>query len=644
MRLYHKYYRQKNPGRRRASLRGERKEVHGVLMRTLENPGAPRRKNPKRRRKPGELVDSFNLLGELNKHIEEGETEFIPLRDIVAAKIEGYLSEDALEYSLSEALRDLSAAQVRVIRQMIADAGGEVTPQERREIDRAADRHPDVRRARTRVEAAEKAEEAFRMSLRRGRLSDTEFLVGPDRLAAMKEQQKGAKQELGEEIYRPADMKLWKRVEKALEKRYPERFVPAKVESRKREELAQLIKMSHKNTPAAEKRRIKKRLQTALTNRWRSTMILAYEEMGGEQLSRREIKLREAQRLQALGTPFPLGPGFFGVIMKPKKKEESGCKWHLLDKDGFVYMSGSSTTKASASRDVAIAYRVIVHLADLDDDAGWDNLPDNDVRWLDAKRPELSKRVARVLLQNINKRRRVSKSAAQWIVSAADIPKFSPESEGGESVPQTCKNMTLGEERVFPGPKKAYHIHVKKGARGKYTFHVETKDGKKSAVRRTTDCDEVVRKGHLIGGAMTGALEVARAISNPAKLKRLENSARKYFRKQNPKLPRQAAEEGDIRELTGMIGVPDNPEEAYRYGFYAGIIRGIDTCGVQNYFKRRRIRNEFQERLLSAAMETTARVTGTRSGGVSRKRKKRKGGAVEDVDAELASILAGVDD
>lgn len=638
MRLYHQLYRQKNPGRRRASLRGERKEVRDVIMTALENPGLRRRKkNPKRKRKPGEMIDAWNLLGELNAYIDAGQTEFIPLRDIVAAKIDGYLSEDALEYSLNEALSDLTAAQIRVVRQMIQDAGGEVTPEERRQIDISAERHPDVRRARARLEAAEKADEAFRKSLARGQLSDTEFLVGPERLSAMKEQQAGAKMELGTDIYRPADRKLWKRVEQALEKKYPERFVPPRTNSRKREELALLIKMSHKDTPREEKARIKKRLQAAIVNRWKTQMILAYEAAGGRELTKRELKLREAQRMQEVGTPYALGPGFFGVVTQPKSG--SGYRWHLLDKDGFVYMTGSAGSKSAASRDSAIAYRVLIDLAELGDAAGWDNLPDNDRRWLEDKRPELSKRVARILLQNINERRRVSKSTAQWIVSAADVPKY--QAEGKEDVHQTCKNMTLGEERIFPGPKRAYQIHVRKGRGGKFTFHVVTKEGQSSERRRTDKCDEVLRRGHLIGGAMTGAIEVSRAISNPGKLKRLENSARKYFRKSNPKLPRQAAEEGDIRELTGMIGVPDNPDDAYRYGFYAGIIRGIDTCGVQNYFKRRRIRNEFQERLLAAAMETTARVTGARSS--SKPSRKRKG-AVEDIDADLASILSEIGD
>lgn len=631
MRLYHKCYRQKNPGTRRASLRGNRKAAHGDLMRSLEGLGSrARKKNPS-----GAKIDTFNLLGDLNRRIDEGDESLIPLRDIVAAKIDGYLSDEALDYSLREALMDLSAAQVRVVRQMIADAGGDLSPEERRSIDSAAARHPSVRRAAGRVKTAEAAEAAFRKAIASGLLSDTEFHVGPDRLAAMKAQDKAAKDEVGTERYRPENDKLWKKVEGSLEKKYPNRFVPPRLASRKRDEFEALIKMSHKGTSKADKRRIKKRLQTALTNRWRTAMISAYEKMGGRELSQSEVKLREAQRMKKLGTPFPLGPGFYAVV----RKIDSKFQWMLFDQGKFVYMTGDSSTKGSASRDSAIAYRVLINLADLGADAGWDNLPDKDRRWLDDKRPHLSKRVARILMQHINERHRVSKGTAKWIVSAADVPKFESESKGEQDVAQTCENMSLGEERVFPGKKNQYYIHVKKGARGKFTFFVELKDGRVSAKRRTTDCSKVLSKGHLIGGAMVGGTEVKRAISNPGKMRRLQNSATKYFRKQNPKMPRQPADEGDIRELTGMVGVPDNPEDAYRYGFYAGIIRGIDTCGVQNYFKRKRIRNEFQERLLSAAMETTSRVTGTRSGKVSRKRSD----TIRDVDGELSSILSSLE-
>lgn len=647
MRLYHKYFRQKNPSNRRASLRGAKKELHGSFMKALRTPKG-RRKNPEiiKREGLGRSIDAYNYLGKLNQLIAEGHDELIPLRDTVEARIEGYLSEDVLDYSLSEAIRNLSREEVAVLKEMMADIG-EMTPEEGKALRAQAKRHASVRAARKRVQAADRAEQAFRTALKRGLLQDTEFLVGPDRLAAMKAQQAGARSELGDDVYRPADMKLWKKVEAKLEQRFPEKFIPLKLDSKRREEFALLVKMRHKDTPRKERQKIKRRLQTALANRWKTALILAYEKAGGRELSRREIKMREAQRMKKLGTPFPLGPGFFGVIKSPKDKGVKGCVWHLFDSDAHIYMSGRAANKAGASREVAVAYRVLANLVDLGDRAGWDNLEEKDRRWLDDKRPRLSKRVARILLQNINERRRVSKSTAQWIVSAADIGKF--EDEGKEDVAQTCKNMTTGETRVFPGPKKAYHIHVRKGAGSNFTFFVEMKDGRTSQKRRTKKCSEVLTKAHVVAGAMEGARGVTKAISNPAKIRRLHNEASRYFRKKNPSptVEREGAELGDIKEVAGMVGIPDDPNDAYRYGFYFGIIRGIDTCGVQNYFKRRKIRNEFQQRVFDAAMETSARVAGVgrgRTGSSKTKKKKKKmsaeefwGAVDEDIEAEVAA-------
>lgn len=632
MRRLNKHFRRKNPGTKESRARGEKKRVHDDLLELLSKP----RKNPNGR-KSGQLVDAYNLLGRLNQLIDRGETEYIPLRDTVAANIEGNLGDRALDYSLEEALADLGRAEVRVIRQMIDDLGGEASPEEGREIRRAAKLHPDVQRALRRVEAAEKQAEVFQQSLRRRQidlLPDIDFIVGPERMEVIRAQDKGARAaSAAEEVsYRPADRKLWKRVESALEKKYPEKYVPPKMKSQQRKELAALIKMSHASTSEGEKSSIRRKLQTALTNRWKTKMILAYEKAGGKEMSPQEVRIRQAQRMRKLGVPFPVGPGFFGVVKKAGQKFD----WFLVDRDGSIYMSSDASSKNSASRDITIAYRIISNLAKLNAAAGWDNLDDNDRRWLEDRKPKLAKRVARVLLQHINESRKVSKTTATWIVSAADLGKVTQE-ERKEDVKQSCKNMTLGEERIFPGEKRAYFIHVKKGAGGRLSYFVETKEGKRSETRRTSDCDEVMRRGHMIGGAMTGAMEVTRAISNPAKIKRMGSSARRYFAKKNPSIERSPAEEGDIRELTGMAGIPDDPKDAYRYGFYFGIIKGIDTCGVQNYFKRKRIRDEFKTRILEAALETSARASGTKAGRVILKRgdRKKKSAAEEFVDVDF---------
>ena len=653
MRIYHRYYRQKNP-RNSHALRGDRKKVYDQIADSLGQVGGVRRN-------PGEMIDAFNILGEINRYIDDGHDELIPLRDIVSARIDGYLSKDAMNYSVAEAIRNLSAAQVKVVKQMIADAGGEVSPEERRMIDVAAgirptpptrpgqegvaypSVRPSVLRASSRLEEAERAEGAFRAAIRAGQLSATEFQIGPERLEAMAYQQRSAREELGSERYKAEDEKLWKEVARKLERKYPEKYIPPKSESKRREEFRLLVKMSHRDTPDNVKKSIKKRLQTAISNRWQTARILAYEAAGG----RESYRGREVGEKKKDGIPFPLGPGFFGVVLPPKQGK---FKWILFDKEKTIYMQGESDHKGSAVRDAGIAYRVLSNLTGLDDAAGWDNLPNADIRWLEAKMPSLSVTVARMLLLNVNERRRVSRDTAVWLSQSAKIPKV--ELSEVKDVSKICSDMTTGEERIFPGEKNLFDIYVKKGAGGKFSYFVKLPDGRTSAVRRMAGCDEIIQKASVVGGAMIGGIEVARAIPNPQKIKRLEDSAQKYFRKQNPKMRRQPAEVSDIRELTGMIGVPPDPKDAYRYGFYAGIIRGIDTCGVQNYFKRKKIRNTFQERLLSAAMETTALVTGTRATPkpsspriIYQDRQGSKRAAsdsgVDDIDLDLDNLLSG---
>lgn len=59
-----------------------------------------------------------------------------------------------------------------------------------------------------------------------------------------------------------------------------------------------------------------------------------------------------------------------------------------------------------------------------------------------------------------------------------------------------------------------------------------------------------------------------------------------------------------------MFQIPDDNEEAFRYGVYFGIIRGIDTCGVQNYFTRRKIRKRYQKRALEGLVSEATRAAG----------------------------------
>lgn len=622
MRLYHKFYRHKNP---KAALRGEKRAIYqSILGEPVSNP-------------PGisDRINYWNFLGELNAAIDSGETGLIPLRDVVKAKTEGFLGAGQFKYSLHEAVRDLNSRQASIVRRMIDDVGG-ATPDERRVIEAEASQSLALRKGEARVRAKRDAESRLAAPLK-SRISrpgerEVDYGRSADRRAAMEEQDRSARAAVGDERYVPADKALMKRVTDALTKKYPDGHIPPKLASVRRRE-AEYIAEIESEKDKSKKKALIKRYEEAVRSRWNTQRILEYEARGGKELSRSEIMHRKAQKMKDLGVRFPVASGYFGIIVKNEKKPGE-FRWVLFDQDSYIYMSGSAASKIAASKSVDIAMRILAELTVLGDDSGWDNLPKKDRQWLNSKRPMLSRRIARMLRNYINERIRVTPSVARWIreyshrsdISSAELPKSEV------SVSESCKNMGLGEERVFAGHKGKYNIHVKRAAGGKFIYHVETSDGVKSQARRTSNCDDILPKANVIGGAMVGANEVSKAIQNPAKIKRLSSEANKHFRKANPKMPRQGADIGDIRDLTGMVGIPNDPNDAYKYGFYAGIIRGIDTCGVQHYLKRKKIRDEFQSKLMSAAMETTARVTGTRSGKMSPSRGRGRATQVIDDD------------
>ena len=203
--------------------------------------------------------------------------------------------------------------------------------------------------------------------------------------------------------------------------------------------------------------------------------------------------------------------------------------------------------------------------------------------------------------------------------------------------------MSLGEGRSIAG--KGYHINVTK-RRSTFAVQVVSNDGlKKSPVYRFKDCDTVLARGHVVGGALMGARKVIGAMSNPASLRRLHANATRNLKKMAPKrkknpifkksrIPREAADVGTFEDLSDMISLPSDPEQAYRLGYYAGIIKGIDTCGVQNYLKRRRLRDEYEQRLIDAALTQARSLTGSGP--------KRGKVRVADVDIEEEFDIEGL--
>lgn len=508
---------------------------------------------------------------------------------------------------------------------------------EGKSIRRRAKLDPAVIAAQERVSKAKNISKLnaamFKAAFEHGTLGSREWQRGPTRHAEMKASLAATAKEIGKEPYKPKDEELWDRVVKALEKKYPYGYVPPKLDHLKKDdgpagekneknrELKLLIELSHVNTSATRKKEIRERLETPIRYRFRTKTILAYEKLGGRQKTRSEIaadkKDRKEQKFEELGKAFKVGSDHYGQIQKGK----GGYIWGLIDADGNIKVSGISTATNSASKQISKAYDVTKRLRLLGDKAGWDNLPEPDRRWFEKNRPRISKATARLLVKNIGKRKKlkITTETLLWLQSAGGLKK-----REDIAMAKGCKNMGIGEERVFKGKANAYSIHVKMGIHNKYTMWVVTKDGRKSRKYPLTGCNKAIAQGHAVAGSMIGAGKVAKAVSNPAKIKRLDNDARKFFRKKNPEMPRGEAEAASIKDLAGMFTIPEDSEEAFRYGFYFGIIRGIDTCGVQNFFKRRKIRKRYQERALEGLVSEASRAAGIDTPTPKRRQKPEK--------------------
>lgn len=338
------------------------------------------------------------------------------------------------------------------------------------------------------------------------------------------------------------------------------------------------------------------------------------------------MKRSSSQKMQKLGEPFQVAPNFFGVI----SKSGGDFSWALIDSRGKIHFSGKSSTKKAASRNIGISFRILESIVTMESSrVGWDELSENDRRWLESNYPKISEKAARLMLKNINKRVKVSKKTASWLMEAGGLGKFDKPAKEGDD------RMSVGEERIIPGMDGKYTIHVRRGIKNKYTIWVVTADGRESSRRRIVGLKPAISRGHAIGGAMSGVSRLTGVASNPAKVRSLNSEARRFFAKKNPSLPRQEAEESDIQELAGMFRIPSDPEEAYRYGLYFGIIRGIDTCGVQNYLKRKKIRKRYEQRIFEGMMSESARAGGLTTGKRASRRKSKKDEPAEDILASL---------
>lgn len=670
MRLFSKYIPQKNPTNRRA-LNGEKKKLHSSVLRALNAP----RKNPssleddlefareRMRRRDPSAVDAFNLLGELNLLIESGFSQYIPLRDVVVADIEGYLSKDQAHLQLEEAIRDLRKKDIDVLSEQLkrakyAEPAVGLSKGRVLAIKRKHDMKSDVIEARKRARVLQSKRDElhrrFEEWLRRSKISDTAFIVGPERLESMKKLNRAAREELGSELgsYIPADPKLFKKVETALENKIGGRYVPPTIGSVRKDEsealaLIGVLKESEAKAPsAAEKSKIRDqrekleaRLARAVAARWRTRLILEYERLGGKEFigsKRRKVKFEEIDQ------PFDVGDGLYGVV---SNEGADKYRWRLLDSGGKVYISGISPDTRIASRQINISKRVLVDLVTLGQSkdkeggtlAGWDNIEDRNRRWLETNKPDLSPSVARMLLNEIGQTHKPDRATAIWLVKSSKLDDKALQKEGIVVRKSSgVKGMVTGETREFPGRNKMYNISVEKTMDG-YRSTVKSRSGTSKKFFTKTQ-SEVLPKAHVLGGLMMGAEQVGEAISNPGKLRRMHSNASKNLekragRRKNPDVPRIKAGTADIKSLAGLYAIPDDSEEAFKLGLYFGIMRGIDTCGVQNYFERKRIRKKFAEQLMRGAFETAAVAGGTAP--PKAKRSRSKSGGISSLMSDL---------
>lgn len=648
------------------------------------------------------VAAKWNLLGELSRRIAAGRRALIPLRNTVAAEIEGRLSGPQLQYTLSEALAELSVVEIKAVRKMLAEAprrigrpivGEEFVAHEIEPARERAAREPQVLRARRKVERAQAYEresiEIARKARERERATTpwakSQILLERERLAR-KEAEAYAKLDpraiAVERRDVPKDDELWnkiavklaaraisgddqkrgakivksfKKYEKTLKRyrdvkkleivpyippsfarittrqaRIQETLEEDRLRSLKDDEAArgqlrvfrEQVKIKTGNYPRIKtvdqyREYLIRRLYDMVSSRWRSVLMTMYENKGGRYLTASELHIYERAIKKELGAAFPMGHGLNGIVIKTNGK----YKWKVFDDEGTALMWGRSESHRAASRKIRNAYGVTVrifHEAEKGE-PGFDFLKLEDRKWLSANKPNMATMMKRILMASLDEKRDVDAATIRWLATKEALEEPMAIKREEYTAAKDCKGMKAGEKRVVRG--KGFTIFAERTKRGdRYKMFVVTKDGHKSAVYRLKGCKEIMARGSLVAGAMVAGRKVVAAVGNPASLSRLENSARRYFRKKNPigggvKLPRRPAEVGSIEDLSAMIRLPDDADEAYRLGYYAGIIKGIDTCGVQNYLKRRKLRKEFTQRLLDAVISHQEMLTEPRGRG-----------------------------
>ena len=407
--------------------------------------------------------------------------------------------------------------------------------------------------------------------------------------------------------------------------------------------------------------------------RWKTAKIIIYEEFGGRALEPGEVKIRKFRESKSPGVVFDMGGGIRGWYSKTDKSPIKNKHWIWMlmatdidpksvskgkakSKEGLrevPVIQGYSASKEKASQGINIAHRIYKKLMGLGDEAGYDTISSEDRRWLRENRPKLSEGIAALLLNTIDRtikgaekerakgkkgvhtevlqyliresrefgeevqvaKKKITKEESRWTagdhISPGKLVKLG-RSKGWSSL----SRMTAGETRTHMG--RGYRLGIRRMMRGdKYEITVKTKSTTHVQLISGTP-KKVEARAFAIAGTVMGAEKVDKALkaSNPSSsLKRLNASARRGLRRKNPALPREVVETGTFEEMSPMFALPDDVQEAYNLGISAGIIQGIDTCGVQNWARRRKLRKEYEAKMTKGFLKFQKQV-GARRGRV----------------------------
>lgn len=337
-----------------------------------------------------------------------------------------------------------------------------------------------------------------------------------------------------------------------------------------------------------------------------------------ERQSRKEVGRRKGKVRKGAAPAdeaFPVGEsGFRGFIKSPDPRQAGlfgeEFAWRLYDPQDELLLSGTSKSKQSAVKSVNIAFEV---MSDLANDVDLDY---NRKRWLGGvdKGPGFHRWVLRAKAEmERGQLRRFKRSGVAG--AGKGFQTYEPRSRAVGRKFKRPVELELGEEERTKG--QDYTVIVRRDMEGYWTKVVTKVDpelgksfdtGWAGPFKGADGIEKAYRKGEVIGAQLTGAREFIAA--NPTRRKAMTSSARRTLAKSNPKIERDPLSgEERFLDIESSIGIPDDPDQAYRVGYAWGVIRGIDTCGVQNFLKRKKIRKQYEKQILDAYKQIARAAT-----------------------------------